>query len=91
MMTDDRTHVSLGRFVKAIISGLGYTDYSEYFIGHSDSTYWHKKNSEKRRDILLNRTLFNISKCPSTRKARCRYTDRGGRIRRIKSISKPAR
>ena len=49
MMTDDRTHVSLGRFVKAIISGLGYTDYSEYFIGHSDSTYWHKKEFRKKK------------------------------------------
>ena len=26
---------------------LGYADYSEYFIGHSGSTYWRKKDSEK--------------------------------------------
>ena len=28
-------------------TGLGYADYSEYFIGHSGSTYWRKKDSEK--------------------------------------------
>jgi hypothetical protein len=26
---------------------LGYSDFSEYFIGHSGSTYWRKKKSEK--------------------------------------------
>jgi hypothetical protein len=26
---------------------LGYSDFSEYFIGHSGSTYWRKKDSEK--------------------------------------------
>src|ERR671926_1878078 len=26
---------------------LGYGDYSEWFIGHSGSTYWRKKESEK--------------------------------------------
>ncbi|MGE5634497.1 MAG: hypothetical protein ACM3VV_04650, partial [Deltaproteobacteria bacterium] len=29
------------------ISDLGYADYSEWFIGHSGSTYWRKKDSEK--------------------------------------------
>jgi integrase len=38
---------SLRRFVKTTISDLGYQDYSEYFIGHSGSTYWTKKESEK--------------------------------------------
>ncbi|HET7345138.1 MAG TPA: hypothetical protein VFJ05_04615 [Nitrososphaeraceae archaeon] len=38
---------SFRRFVKTTISDLGYADYSEYFIGHSGSTYWHKKDSEK--------------------------------------------
>ena len=38
---------SFRRFVKTTISDLGYTDYSEYFIGHSGSTYWRKKDSEK--------------------------------------------
>jgi hypothetical protein len=30
---------SFRRFVKTTISDLGYADYSEYFIGHSGSTY----------------------------------------------------
>ena len=38
---------SFRRFVKTTISDLGYADYSEYFIVHSGSTYWHKKESEK--------------------------------------------
>ena len=38
---------SFRRFVKTTISDLGYSDYSEYFIGHSGSTYWQKKQSEK--------------------------------------------
>ncbi len=38
---------SFRRFVKTTVSDLWYADYSEYFIGHSGSTYWHKKDSEK--------------------------------------------
>ena len=38
---------SFRRFVKTTISDLGYVDYSEWFIGHSGSTYWTKKDSEK--------------------------------------------
>jgi hypothetical protein len=38
---------SFRRFVKTTISDLGYSDYSEWFIGHSGSTYWSKKESEK--------------------------------------------
>jgi len=38
---------SFRRFVKSTISDLGYGDYSEWFIGHSGSTYWRKKESEK--------------------------------------------
>jgi len=47
---DGRRQVTLHsfrRFVKTTISDLGYVDYSEYFIGHSVSTYWRKKESEK--------------------------------------------
>jgi paraquat-inducible protein B len=33
--------------VKTTISDLGYSDFSEWFIGHSGSTYWRKKESEK--------------------------------------------
>jgi hypothetical protein len=38
---------SFRRFVKSTISDLGYGDYSEWFIGHSGSTYWRKKDSKK--------------------------------------------
>jgi integrase len=38
---------SFRRFVKTTISDSGYVDYSEYFIGHSGSTYWRKKDPEK--------------------------------------------
>jgi integrase len=38
---------SFRRFVKTTISDLGYGDYSEWFIGHSGSTYWTKKDAEK--------------------------------------------
>jgi integrase len=38
---------SFRRFVKTTISDLGYADYSEYFIGHSGSTYWREKDSKK--------------------------------------------
>jgi hypothetical protein len=38
---------SLRRYVKSTISDLGYQDYSEWFIGHSGSTYYRKKDSEK--------------------------------------------
>lgn len=37
---------SFRRFVKSTISDLGYSDF-EYFIGHSGSTYWRNKDSEK--------------------------------------------
>jgi hypothetical protein len=38
---------SFRRFVKSTISDLGYSDYSEWFIGHAGSTYYRKKNLKK--------------------------------------------
>ncbi|MFL6456155.1 MAG: hypothetical protein ACJ71G_04200, partial [Nitrososphaeraceae archaeon] len=41
----------------------GYSDYSEWFIGHSGSTYWRKKESEKAklfRKIEPYLTFLNI-------------------------------
>jgi integrase len=39
---------SFRRFVKSTISDLGYSDFSEYFIGHSTvSTYYRKTEKEK--------------------------------------------
>ena len=57
------TFHSFRRFVKTTISDLGYADYSEYFIGHSVSTYWRKKESEKAeifRKIEPYLTFLNI-------------------------------
>jgi integrase len=39
---------SFRRYVKTTISGLGYSDFSEYFIGHSGSTYY----TISERDII---------------------------------------
>ena len=38
---------SFRRFTKSTISDLGYSDYSEWFIGHAGSTYLRKKDSQK--------------------------------------------
>jgi hypothetical protein len=54
---------SFRRFVKSTISDLCYGDYSEWFIGHSGSTYWRKKDSEKAelfRKIEPYLTFLNI-------------------------------
>jgi integrase len=54
---------SFRRFVKTTISDLGYSDFSEYFIGHSGSTYWRKKDSEKAeifRKIEPYLTFLNV-------------------------------
>ena len=50
--------------MKTTISDLGYADFSEWFIGHSGSTYWTKKDSEKAeifRKIEPCLTFLNIS------------------------------
>ena len=54
---------SFRRFVKTTISDLGYSDFSEWFIGHSGSTYWRKKESENAelfRKIEQYLTFLNI-------------------------------
>ena len=54
---------SFRRFVKTTISDLGYSDFSEWFIGHSGSTYWRKKDSEKAeifRKVEPYLTFLNI-------------------------------
>jgi integrase len=38
---------SFRRWAKSTISDLGYYDYSEWFIGHSGSTYYRKNEKEK--------------------------------------------
>ena len=54
---------SFRRFVKTTISDLGYADFSEWFIGHSGSAYWTKKDMEKAeifRKIEPYLTFLNI-------------------------------
>jgi len=54
---------SFRRFVKTTISDLGYSDFSEWFIGHSGSTYWTKKDSDKAeifRKVEPYLTFLNI-------------------------------
>ncbi len=54
---------SFRRFVKTTISDLGYADFSEWFIGHSGSTYWTKKDSENAeifRKIEPYLTFLNV-------------------------------
>ena len=54
---------SYRRFVKTTISDLGYAHFSEWFIGHSGSTYWTKKDSDKAeifRKIEPYLTFLNI-------------------------------
>jgi integrase len=38
---------SFRRYVKSTISDLGYSDFSEWFIGHAVSTYYRKSDKEK--------------------------------------------
>jgi integrase len=45
-----RRHItlhSMRRFVKSTISDLGYSDFSEFMIGHSSSTYYRRTIDEK--------------------------------------------
>jgi hypothetical protein len=56
-------HQLFVEFPKYNLSNLSYADYSEYFIGHSGSTYWRKKDSEKAeifRKIEPYLTFLNI-------------------------------
>ena len=49
--------------MKTTISDLGYSDYSEWFIGHAGSTYWGKKDNEKAeifRKIEPYLTFLNV-------------------------------
>lgn len=44
---------SMRRFVKSTISDLGFSDYSEWYIGHEGSTYY--RRSEKEKQELFNK------------------------------------
>ena len=50
-----RREVGLHRFrhfVYTTIDGLGQNQFAEYFIGHANSTYWRKPESEKIETFL---------------------------------------
>ena len=51
---------SLRRFVKTTISDLGYADFSEWYIGHSGSTYWTKTQMFRKIEPYL--TFLNDHK-----------------------------
>ena len=54
---------SFRRYTKSTISDLGYAEFSEWFIGHSGSVYWTRKDSEKAeifRKIEPCLTFLNI-------------------------------
>jgi integrase len=38
---------SFRRYVRTLISDLGFQDYAEFTLGHSNSTYWRKSTKEK--------------------------------------------
>jgi integrase len=38
---------SFRRYVRTLISDLGYQDFAEFMLGHSNSTYWRKSEKEK--------------------------------------------
>jgi hypothetical protein len=40
---------SLRRFAKSTVAEQASTDYSEWLIGHAKSSYWVKKEPEKRQ------------------------------------------
>jgi integrase len=56
------TFHSFRRFVKSTISDLGYSDYSEWYIGHAGSTYYRRSEKDKLelfRKIEPYLTFFN--------------------------------
>ena len=43
------TFYSFRKMVKTMISNMGYSDFSEFFIGHKTSTYWNASDEEKNK------------------------------------------
>ena len=64
---------SLRRYVKTVVSDQVNSDYSEFFIGHSHSPYWTKKQSEKREiygnKIMPYLTFLDYSRLEATGKS----------------------
>jgi len=72
---------SFRRDIKTTIADLGYSDYSDWFIGHSGSTYW-RKNIREGRNISKDWTISNFSQCPAIKNTRRRFRDKDRRITR---------
>jgi hypothetical protein len=72
------------RFVKTTISDLGYFDFSEYFMGHSGSTYWRKKDSEKAE--IINKIEPYLTFVNVQLETRCQYSKQNRGIRGAKPI-----
>ena len=82
---------SFRRFVKTTISDLVYGDYSEWFIGHSGSTYWTKKDAEKAEIFQKIEPYLTFLNVQQLRKTRCRHSNQSRRVRRSKSVIKTTR
>lgn len=54
------THYSFRHYVKSKIADLGFSDYSEWYIGHSGSTYLRKKDNEKAQILKKSETYFTF-------------------------------
>jgi integrase len=79
---------SFRRFVKSTISDLGHYDFSEYFIGHSGSTYYRKTENEKIeifKKIEPYLTFLDVSSLDR------RYGDTQSRIEELEEINQSLR
>jgi integrase len=79
---------SFRRFVKSTISDLGHYDFSEYFIGHSGSTYYRKTEKEKIeifKKIEPYLTFLDVSSLDQ------RYGDTQSKIEELEEINQSLR
>ena len=87
LINSSRRQVSLyhfRQFIKTIISG--YADFSEWFLGHSGSTYWTKKDSEKAEIFSKVEPYLTFLNIPRLEK--CRHANKSRRTRDGKSNTK---
>ena len=64
---------SMRRFVKSTISDLGFSDYSEWYIGHEGSTYYRRSEKEKLELFHKIEPVFDVFGPDYSRKKGCRY------------------
>jgi integrase len=68
------TFISFRRFVRTTLSDQVSADYAEWFLGHKGSSYWKKKEDEKR-DIYANKCMKPLT-----------FLDFSGLVTRTKNI-----